>query len=156
MGKRSTWTSKDDDQLRALAASGENSVAIACATKSHCSWCSPAGNGLGHQVGRFKERARAEGEIVAQRPPHLPYSLVAKDERYLWTTVGKTPPRGERNGRADVGKGLDRTGFKWHGRSRVSHHSGRESRAKGKDPVRKIIVCGGLSRLADQSKLSPL
>jgi hypothetical protein len=29
MGKRSTWTSKDDDQLRALAASGENSVAIA-------------------------------------------------------------------------------------------------------------------------------
>ena len=29
MGKRSTWTSKDDDQLRALAASGENSAAIA-------------------------------------------------------------------------------------------------------------------------------
>jgi hypothetical protein len=29
MGKRSTWTSKDDDQLRALAASGENSPAIA-------------------------------------------------------------------------------------------------------------------------------
>ena len=29
MGKRSTLTSKDDDQLRALAASGENSVAIA-------------------------------------------------------------------------------------------------------------------------------
>ena len=29
MGKRSTWTSKDDDLLRALAASGENSAAIA-------------------------------------------------------------------------------------------------------------------------------
>jgi hypothetical protein len=29
MGKRSTWTSKDDDQLRALAASGQNSAAIA-------------------------------------------------------------------------------------------------------------------------------
>src|SRR5258705_7079970 len=29
MGKRSTWTSKDDDQLRALAASGENSAAMA-------------------------------------------------------------------------------------------------------------------------------
>ena len=29
MGKRSTWTSKDDDQLRVLAASGENSAAIA-------------------------------------------------------------------------------------------------------------------------------
>jgi hypothetical protein len=29
MGKRSTWTSKDDDQLRALAASGENPGAIA-------------------------------------------------------------------------------------------------------------------------------
>src|ERR1700686_1481044 len=29
MGRRSTWTSKDDDQLRALAASGENSAAIA-------------------------------------------------------------------------------------------------------------------------------
>jgi hypothetical protein len=29
VGKRSTWTSKDDDQLRALAASGENSIAIA-------------------------------------------------------------------------------------------------------------------------------
>ena len=29
MGRRSTWTSKDDDLLRALAASGENSAAIA-------------------------------------------------------------------------------------------------------------------------------
>ena len=29
MGKRSTWTAKDDDQLRVLAASGENSAAIA-------------------------------------------------------------------------------------------------------------------------------
>jgi len=29
MGKRSTWTSKDDDQLRALAASGESSAVIA-------------------------------------------------------------------------------------------------------------------------------
>jgi hypothetical protein len=29
MGRRSTWTSTDDDQLRALAASGETSVAIA-------------------------------------------------------------------------------------------------------------------------------
>jgi len=29
MGRRSTWNSKDDDQLRALAASGENSAAIA-------------------------------------------------------------------------------------------------------------------------------
>ncbi len=29
MGKRSTWTSKDYDQLRALAASGENSAVIA-------------------------------------------------------------------------------------------------------------------------------
>ncbi len=29
MGKHSTWTSKDDYQLRALAASGENSAAIA-------------------------------------------------------------------------------------------------------------------------------
>ena len=29
MGKRSTWTSKDDDQLRALAASRENPATIA-------------------------------------------------------------------------------------------------------------------------------
>jgi hypothetical protein len=29
MGKRSTWTSKDDDQLRVLAASGQSSAAIA-------------------------------------------------------------------------------------------------------------------------------
>jgi hypothetical protein len=29
MGRRSTWTPKDDDQLRALAASGESSAAIA-------------------------------------------------------------------------------------------------------------------------------
>ena len=29
MGKRSTWTPEDDDRLRALAASGENSAAIA-------------------------------------------------------------------------------------------------------------------------------
>jgi hypothetical protein len=29
MGRPSTWTSRDDDQLRALAASGESSAAIA-------------------------------------------------------------------------------------------------------------------------------
>jgi hypothetical protein len=34
MGRRSTWTSKDDDDLlRALAASGENSAAIAARLK---------------------------------------------------------------------------------------------------------------------------
>ena len=33
MGRRSTWTSKDDDLLRALAASGENSAAIAARLK---------------------------------------------------------------------------------------------------------------------------
>src|SRR5258705_9999740 len=33
MGRRSTWTSKDDFLLRALAASGENSAAIAARLK---------------------------------------------------------------------------------------------------------------------------
>ena len=33
MGKRSTWTPEDDDRLRALAASGENSAAIAVRLK---------------------------------------------------------------------------------------------------------------------------
>ena len=33
-----------------------------CATESHCSWCSQTGYGLGPPVGRFEERARAEGE----------------------------------------------------------------------------------------------
>jgi hypothetical protein len=64
VGKRSTWTSKNDDQLRALAASGENSVAIAGATKSHSSWYSPTRQELGRPVGRFQERAGAEGEEV--------------------------------------------------------------------------------------------
>jgi len=34
MGKRSTWTPEDDDRLRALAASGENSAAIAVRLKT--------------------------------------------------------------------------------------------------------------------------
>src|SRR6476620_8682535 len=38
-----------------------------CATKSHCSRCSQTGNGRGHKVGRFEERAGAEGEDVSQR-----------------------------------------------------------------------------------------
>jgi hypothetical protein len=33
MGRRSTWTTQDDDQLRALAASGETSAAIAARLK---------------------------------------------------------------------------------------------------------------------------
>ena len=37
-------------------------VANRCATKSHSSWCSQTGYGLGHQVGRFEERGGAEGE----------------------------------------------------------------------------------------------
>ena len=53
---------KDDDQLRALAASGENSAADRCVTKSHSSWCSQTGDGLGRQVGRFEERGGTEGE----------------------------------------------------------------------------------------------
>jgi hypothetical protein len=64
MGKRSTWTSKDDDQLRALAASGENSAAIAVRLNRTAAGVRRRAMDLGVKVGRFKERAEAEGEVT--------------------------------------------------------------------------------------------
>jgi hypothetical protein len=64
MGKRSTWTSKDDDQLRALAASGENSAAIAVRLNRTAAGVRMRAMDLGRPVSRFEARAGAEGEEV--------------------------------------------------------------------------------------------
>src|SRR5260370_6776644 len=62
MGRRSTWTSKDDESAAGSCCIWRELGSDGCATKSHSSWCSQTGYGLGRQVGRFEERARAEGE----------------------------------------------------------------------------------------------
>src|SRR6476620_20926 len=67
MGKRSTWTSKDDGSAAGSCRIWREFRGDRCATKSHCSRCAQTGNGLGHKVGRFEERAGAEGEEVSQR-----------------------------------------------------------------------------------------
>ena len=50
MGRRSTWTSKDDDQLRALAASGETSAAIAARLKRTAAGIRKRAKGLGVEL----------------------------------------------------------------------------------------------------------
>jgi hypothetical protein len=70
---------------------------------------------------------------MAPRPSHLPHYIeraaLQKMSPIYGLPLAKLHPAGER-----TGKGVDRTGFRWHDRSGVSHHSGRKCRAEGEDP----------------------
>ena len=72
------------------------------------------------------------------RPPHLPHNIereaLQKMSPIYGLPLAKLHPAGKRTVAQMLAKGLDRTGFRWQGRSGVSHHSGRGSRVKEEDP----------------------
>jgi hypothetical protein len=58
---------------------------------------------------------------------------VAKDERYSRVAISKTAPGRQTDGCPNVGKGLDRTAFRWQRKSALSHHSRRRGGVEGEN-----------------------
>jgi hypothetical protein len=73
MGRRSTWTSKDDDQLRALAASGETSAAIAARLKRTAAGIRRRATslGIGLAGSRKAPALKGEGEMTVSLLPSI-------------------------------------------------------------------------------------
>ncbi len=70
MGRRSTWTSKDDDLLRALAASGENSAAIAVRLNRTAAGIRKRATSLGIGLAGSRKALglKSEGEVTKTGP----------------------------------------------------------------------------------------